>query len=151
MGSGTSAKEFFRTRNEMIFEASRNGAGVDELSHRFSLSKKSIERILREQRLAVSGDEGIWQRSDQSLSPVRGLWKKTGIHEFREVQGKRQREKRWCMADLPVQEMQTFLEPCDLWKDETRQDPGWIIWSISEKWYGVRHGLWKGYLFFKTK
>ena len=58
-GSGTSAKEFFRTRNEMIFEASRNGVGVDELSHRFSLSKKSIERILREQRLAVSGDEGI--------------------------------------------------------------------------------------------
>lgn len=58
-GSGTSAKEFLRTRNEMIFEASRNGAGVDELSHRFSLSKKSIERILREQRLAVSGDEGI--------------------------------------------------------------------------------------------
>ncbi len=57
-GSVTSARTFYRERNRRIYEAHQAGAGVKELSHRFSLSEKSIHRILREQRLAVqAGDE----------------------------------------------------------------------------------------------
>ena len=59
-GSGTSAKEFFRERNERIFQAWQKGISEDELSRRFSLSRKSIQRILRSQNLAAaSGDESI--------------------------------------------------------------------------------------------
>ena len=59
-GSGTSAKEFFRERNERIFQAWQKGISEDELSRRFSLSRKSIQRILRSQKLAAaSGDESI--------------------------------------------------------------------------------------------
>ena len=45
-GSGSSAKEFFRERNERIFQAWQKGISEDELSRRFSLSRKSIQRIL---------------------------------------------------------------------------------------------------------
>ncbi len=56
-GSGTSARAFFCDRNRRIYEASRKGASVKELSRRFSLSEKSIQRILRDQRLAArAGD-----------------------------------------------------------------------------------------------
>ena len=48
-GNGTSAKAFFRERNEQIFDAYQNGASRKELSLRFALSEKSIQRILREQ------------------------------------------------------------------------------------------------------
>ncbi len=59
-GSGTSAKEFFRERNERIFHAWQEGISEEELSRRFSLSRKSIQRILRSQKLAAaSGDESI--------------------------------------------------------------------------------------------
>ena len=59
-GSGSSAKEFFRERNERIFQAWQKGISEDELSRRFSLSRKSIQRILRSQKLAAaSGDESI--------------------------------------------------------------------------------------------
>ena len=59
-GSGTSAREFFRERNERIFQAWQKGISEDELSRRFSLSRKSIQRILRSQKLAAaSGDESI--------------------------------------------------------------------------------------------
>ena len=59
-GSGTSAREFFRERNERIYRAFQEGVGVEELSRRFSLSRKSIQRILRKQKLAAaSGDESI--------------------------------------------------------------------------------------------
>ena len=59
-GSGSSAKEFFRERNERIFQAWQKGISEDELSRRFSLSRKSIQRILRCQKLAAaSGDESI--------------------------------------------------------------------------------------------
>ena len=59
-GSGTSSKEFFRERNERIFQAWQKGISEDELSRRFSLSRKSIQRILRSQKLAAaSGDESI--------------------------------------------------------------------------------------------
>lgn len=57
-GSGTSAREFFRERNERIYQAFQEGISEEELSRRFSLSRKSIQRILRNQRLAAaSGDE----------------------------------------------------------------------------------------------
>ena len=59
-GSGTSAKEFFRERNERIFQAWQKGISEDELSRRFSLSRKSIQRILRNQKLAATtGDDSI--------------------------------------------------------------------------------------------
>lgn len=56
-GSGTSAKEFFRKRNERIFEAYQNGASIKELSHLFSLSEKSIQGILRKLKLAETADD----------------------------------------------------------------------------------------------
>ncbi len=56
-GSGTSAKEFFRQRNESIYEAYRNGISTKDLSHTFSLSEKSIQRILRKLRLAEAADD----------------------------------------------------------------------------------------------
>ena len=59
-GSGSSAKEFFRERNERIYKAWQEGINEEELSCRFSLSRKSIQRILRSQKLAAaSGDESI--------------------------------------------------------------------------------------------
>ena len=59
-GSGTSSREFFSERNERICQAYQEGVGVEELSRRFSLSRKSIQRILRKQKLAAaSGDESI--------------------------------------------------------------------------------------------
>lgn len=56
-GSTTSAKAFFRERNERIYEAYKSGRGLQELAYSFSLSEKSIQRILRKQKLAVS--EGL--------------------------------------------------------------------------------------------
>ena len=59
-GSGTSAKEFFRERNERIYKAWQEGINEEELSCRFSLSRKSIQRILRNQKLAAAiGDDSI--------------------------------------------------------------------------------------------
>ena len=48
-GNGTSSKAFFRERNERIYDAWRSGASPKELSLRFALSEKSIQRILRQQ------------------------------------------------------------------------------------------------------
>ena len=59
-GSGTSAKKFFRERNERIFQAWQEGISEQDLSLRFSLSRKSIQRILRNQKLAaVLGNDSI--------------------------------------------------------------------------------------------
>ena len=52
-GSTTSAKVFFRERNEGIYETYKSGMDLHELAHIFSLSEKSIQRIIRNQRLAV--------------------------------------------------------------------------------------------------
>ena len=57
-GSGTSAKEFFHERNKRIFRAFQEGISEEELSQRFSLSRKSIQRILRNQRLAAASGDG---------------------------------------------------------------------------------------------
>ena len=57
-GSKTSAREFFRERNERIYQAFQEGISEEELARRFSLSRKSIQRILRNQKLAAaSGDD----------------------------------------------------------------------------------------------
>ena len=52
-GTTTSAKKFFRERNERIYETYKGGMAPRELARRFSLSEKSIQRILRDQRLAL--------------------------------------------------------------------------------------------------
>jgi len=51
-GSATSAKVFFQERNERIYETYKEGIKPRELAQRFSLSEKSIQRILKNQRLA---------------------------------------------------------------------------------------------------
>ena len=51
-GSRTSARAFYRERNRRIYEAYQEGARVPALSRQFSLSEKSIQRILRDQRMA---------------------------------------------------------------------------------------------------
>lgn len=56
-GSGTPTKEFFRERNERIFRAWQEGISEEELSRHFSLSRKSIQRILRNQKLAATSDD----------------------------------------------------------------------------------------------
>ena len=56
-GSATSARVFFRERNERIYETYKSGMSIHDLAHSFSLSEKSIQRILRDQRFAEN--EGI--------------------------------------------------------------------------------------------
>ena len=53
-GSMTSAKVFFRERNEKIYETYKSGVNTHELASIFALSEKSIQRILRDHRLAVN-------------------------------------------------------------------------------------------------
>ncbi|MBR0205337.1 MAG: hypothetical protein IJQ45_01195 [Clostridia bacterium] len=48
-GNGTSAKAFFQDRNQRIYDAWQSGVSQKELSLRFALSEKSIQRILRQQ------------------------------------------------------------------------------------------------------
>ena len=55
-GSATSARVFFRERNERIYETYKSGMSIQDLAHHFSLSEKSIQRILRDQRLAEKED-----------------------------------------------------------------------------------------------
>ena len=55
-GSATSARVFFRERNERIDETYKGGMSIQDLAHNFSLSEKSIQRILRDQRLAEKED-----------------------------------------------------------------------------------------------
>ena len=55
-GSATSAKAFFRERNARIYEAYKGGMKLRELAQTFSLSEKSIQRILRDQRMGLSED-----------------------------------------------------------------------------------------------
>jgi len=56
-GSETSSRTFFRERNERILGERRRGVSIPELALRFSLSEKSIQRILRDQRLAAAADD----------------------------------------------------------------------------------------------
>ena len=49
-GSETSARTFFRERNEGIYAAFLEGVSIRELARSCALSEKSIQRILREQK-----------------------------------------------------------------------------------------------------
>lgn len=51
-GTKTDARRFFQERNEKIFEGSLRGMRPFELAVRYSLSEKSIQRILHKQRIA---------------------------------------------------------------------------------------------------
>ncbi|MBP3755491.1 MAG: hypothetical protein J6I66_11590 [Lachnospiraceae bacterium] len=51
-GTVTKSKTFFRERNEKIYAGHLQGLSNGELALSFSLSEKSIQRILRDQRTA---------------------------------------------------------------------------------------------------
>lgn len=53
-GAKSDAKRFFRERNESIYEGALRGMRPLELALRYSLSEKSIQRILREQKVIRS-------------------------------------------------------------------------------------------------
>ena len=51
-GSMTASRKYYFERNRKIFLEWKSGVKMEELSMRFSLSEKSIQRILRQQRAA---------------------------------------------------------------------------------------------------
>ena len=55
-GSGTASRKYYCERNRKIFLKWKAGTSIEELSLAFSLSEKSIQRILRQQR-AAEGEE----------------------------------------------------------------------------------------------
>ena len=55
-GSVTASRKYYCDRNRKIFLQRKAGASTEELSLRFSLSEKSIQRILRQQRAAEGGE-----------------------------------------------------------------------------------------------
>lgn len=55
-GSGTASRKYYCERNRKIFLEWKAGVSREELSLSFSLSEKSIQRILRQQR-AAEGEE----------------------------------------------------------------------------------------------
>ena len=55
-GSVTASRKNYCERNREIFLEWKAGASTEELSLRFSLSEKSIQRILRQQRAAEGGE-----------------------------------------------------------------------------------------------
>ena len=56
-GCGTSAKKYFCDRNKRIYDAYLTGLSLIELSRSFCLSEKSIQRILRTQKIAAAQEE----------------------------------------------------------------------------------------------
>lgn len=50
-GSSTGVNEMLRIRNEQILEQHREGASTKELSLKYYLTEKSIQRILREMKI----------------------------------------------------------------------------------------------------
>ena len=58
-GSTTSAKVFFHERNANIYENYKGGMKPRELAQIFSLSEKSIQKILRDQRRALNEGASI--------------------------------------------------------------------------------------------
>ena len=49
-GSQTHSKQYFATRNQDICNEYENGLTVTDLSKKYSLSEKSVYRVLRNQR-----------------------------------------------------------------------------------------------------
>lgn len=52
-GAGTDTKRFLRERNQSIWEDHRAGMSVSELATSYCLAEKSIQRILRDARIAA--------------------------------------------------------------------------------------------------
>ena len=55
-GSVTASRKYYCERNREIFLEWKAGASTEELSLRFSLSEKSVQRILRQQKVAEGGE-----------------------------------------------------------------------------------------------
>ena len=55
-GSVTASRKYYCERNREIFLEWKAGASTEELSLRFSLSEKSVQRILRQQKDAEGGE-----------------------------------------------------------------------------------------------
>ena len=55
-GSVTASRKYYCERNREIFLGWKAGASTEELSLRFSLSEKSVQRILRQQKAAEGGE-----------------------------------------------------------------------------------------------
>jgi len=55
-GSVTASRKYYCERNREIFLEWKTGASTEELSLRFSLSEKSVQRILRQQKAAEGGE-----------------------------------------------------------------------------------------------
>ena len=51
-GSKTDTKKYLQERNTLIFEDYRKGAAVSKLAEEFSLSDKSIQRIIRNMKVS---------------------------------------------------------------------------------------------------
>ena len=54
-GSMTASRKYYCNRNRKIFLEWKSGVSTEDLSLRFSLSEKSIQRILRQQRAEEGG------------------------------------------------------------------------------------------------
>ena len=55
-GSVTASRKYYCERNREIFLEWKAGASTEELSLRFSLSEKSVQRILLQQKAAEGGE-----------------------------------------------------------------------------------------------
>jgi len=55
-GSVTASRKYYCERNREIFLEWKAGASTEELSLLFSLSEKSVQRILRQQKAAEGGE-----------------------------------------------------------------------------------------------
>lgn len=55
-GSVTASRKYYCERNREIFLEWKAGASTEELSLHFSLSEKSVQRILRQQKAAEGGE-----------------------------------------------------------------------------------------------
>jgi Mor family transcriptional regulator len=55
-GSVTASRKYYCERNREIFLEWKAGASTEELSLRFSLSEKSVQRILRQQKAEEVGE-----------------------------------------------------------------------------------------------
>lgn len=51
-GSKTDTKKYLQERNALIFEEYRKGVTVSKLAEEFSLSDKSIQRIIRNRKVS---------------------------------------------------------------------------------------------------
>lgn len=67
-GSETYARVFFRERNERIYKAWKKGVSRKTLAQKYSLSEKSIQRILRDQQLAAAEEADLSKEDPNELN-----------------------------------------------------------------------------------